>query len=344
MSLPDILVQLKEIVGGHEAMVGFDRGGSYPKVLLAIAGLGWDWVTWRRAPLVVPQVEPKLSWVALNGKRRYMSLADELVELADYDASPVRQISAIEADRVVFQVLTSNTTTKAAPMVYKLKGRWCIENANKYLEANQGVHWLTTYEMDLEENTALVANPARKAARAKLAEATTALAEAERALGVAMDKDYDNVDAHLSAIGEARDGVVIGKDELAEAKRAAKGNPAKVPANELDPNAKRAKPALAARSLQMVCRLLAYNAELDLARRLNAYLDDLDEYRAITRNLLHLGGRIAYERRGVTVSLDPPDSPRVARALQQLVQEINAGPPVYLAGDRQRVTYRVGGS
>lgn len=48
------------------------------------------------------------------------------------------------------------------------------------------------------------------------------------------------------------------------------GLPAKLPANELDPNAQRAKPALAARALQMVCRLLAYNAELDLARRLNS--------------------------------------------------------------------------
>ena len=70
---------------------------------------------------------------------------------------------------------------------------------------------------------------------------------------------------------------------------------------------------------------------LPQARRASAqhrcYLDDPDEYRAITRNLLHLGGRIAYGRRSVAVSLDRPDSPRVARALGQLVDEINAGPP-----------------
>ena len=75
----------------------------------------------------------------------------------------------------------------------------------------------------------------------------------------------------------------------------------------------------------MVCRLLAYNAELDLARRFNAYLDDLDEYRAITRQLLHLGGTIAYRRRAIEVTLERPDSPRVARALGQLVAELNDG-------------------
>jgi transposase len=341
VSLPEALVQLKDILGEHAAMVGFDRGGSYPKVFSAIAEAGWDWVTWRRAPLVAPRAEPRLGWAELGGKRRCLCLADELVELAGYDAGPVRQISAFEDDKVVFQVLSSNEALEAAPMVYKLKGRWCIENANKYLEANQGIHWLCSYEMHLEENTALVANPARKAARENLKKATDDLAEAERAFGAAMGKDHENGHDHASLIREARDGIAGAKDGIAEAKDALRGVPAKLPANSLDPNAKRAKPTLAARSLQMVCRLLAYNAELDLARRLNAYLDDLDEYRAITRNLLHLGGTIAYARREISVSLDRPDSPRVARALEELVQEINAGPPVHLAGDRRLVTYRM---
>ena len=93
---------------------------------------------------------------------------------------------------------------------------------------------------------------------------------------------------------QRRDDVAIAKDALAEAKAGLQGIPAKLPRNEIDPDAELAKPALAARALQMDCRLLAYNAELDLARRLNAYLCDDDEYRAIARNLLHLGGTITY--------------------------------------------------
>lgn len=44
----------------------------------------------------------------------------------------------------------------------------------------------------------------------------------------------------------------------------------------------------------MVLRLLAHAAGHWTATRLNDYLRDNDEYRATTRNLLHLGGAIDY--------------------------------------------------
>ncbi|MGH3522127.1 MAG: putative transposase [Mycobacterium sp.] len=341
VSLPEILGELRAVVGERRVMVGFDRGGSYPKVFSALAEAGMDWVTWRRAPLVPPGVEPARSWVNVDGKRRTVLIADELVELDGYDAGAVRQLSAYETGKVAFQVLTSNIKLKGAPMVHKLRGRWCIENSNKYLEDHQGIHWLCTYEMNLEANTAKVANPARTKATAQLRAAKASVSEAERALGAAMDANHANTDEYLSAIAEHRDHVVMAKDDLAEAKAGLKGVPAKVPANSLEPNAKRAQPALAARALQMVCRLLAYNAELDLARRVNNYLADPDEYRAITRNLLHLGGRITYRPRNITVNLDTPDSPRIARALGHLVEEINAGPPAHIPGDHRPITYQI---
>ena len=61
------------------------------------------------------------------------------------------------------------------------------------------------------------------------------------------------------------------------AKQALKPIPAKVAKNELDPSAMRGVSRLSHRALPMVCRLLAYNAELDLARSLNAYLEDDNE-------------------------------------------------------------------
>jgi hypothetical protein len=338
VTFPEVLSQLKEIVGGRRFMVGFDRGGSYPKDFEALEEANMDWITWRRAPLVIPTVPPKRSWVEVAGTRRTSLLADELVELNGYCAGPVRQLSAYEYDKVVFQILTSNHDGRGVEMVHTLRSRWCIENSNKYLEHHQGIHWLCNYEMDAEANTAKVTNPARRAARATVNNAEAAVTEAERVLGRQSGNAVSDMDVHLAKFRVLRDDVAIADDELEAARQGLKGIPAKLPANVLDPAAKRAKPHLAARALQMVSRLLAYNAELDLARHLNPYLADNDEYRAIARNLLHLGGRITFERKRITVTLDRPNSPKVARALGLLLGELAAGTPGHLAGDRRPIT------
>jgi hypothetical protein len=121
---------------------------------------------------------------------------------------------------------------------------------------------------------------------------------------------------------------------LEEAKTALRAIPAKVAATDLDPDAKRARPRLERRGLQMVLRLLAFNAEAWLADRFNAYLADPDEYRAILRHLLHQGGHVDYTNTAITVTLDRPDSPRVARALGLLIEELNTT-RASLPGDRR---------
>ena len=255
VSLPEVLWQLKEITGGRPVMIGFDRGGSYPKTFQAIAQAGMEWITWRRAPLVQPTTQPRRSWVKVNGKRRTYLLADERIELAGYEHGPIRQLSAYEHDRVVFQVLTSNHALPGAPLVHRLKGRWCIENANKYLEHHQGIHWLCTHEMDHQANTAKVPNPARKTARDQLKTAETALAQAERALGQAAHAKQQE---DLSQLTEQVNSTTT---ELTAARAHLKTIPAKLPASQLDPNATRATPKLARRALQMVICLVSFIAQ-----------------------------------------------------------------------------------
>ena len=125
-----------------------------------------------------------------------------------------------------------------------------------------------------------------------------------------------------------------------DAKTALRPIPAKVQATDLDPDAQLARPHLARRGLQMVLRLLAFNAEAWLAEHFNVYLGDPDEYRAILRNLLHLGGHVNYTAKAITITLDRPDSPRVARALQLLTEELNATPAV-MPTDPRPLTYQL---
>ncbi len=118
--------------------------------------------------------------------------------------------------------------------------------------------------------------------------------------------------------------------------------PAKLPANVIEPAAQVALLRTCRRGLQMVLRLLAHNAEHWLSGHLNAYLRDDDEYRAITRQTIirGLAGTITCTPQAITVELQQPDAPRVARALALLIDEINHTPPA-MPGDRRPITYHL---
>jgi len=336
-----VVAQLGEICGpGARLALAFDRGGSYPVTFSKLNHAGVDWVTYRRGALVEPTAAPRWSWFNLDGRRHSYRIADEMVDLDGYGAA--RQISVYEDAKVVFQVLTSDTTATPARLVHLLRCRWRIENAFKYLSEHHGIDALCDYAMDIGPDTAPVRNPARTEVTAAVRAAEAALASAERALGQAMAEPSTGGD-YLGTVRRLRDEVAMAQDDLSEAKAALKGVPAKRAANDVDPTAQRATPRTERRSLQMVLRLLAYNAEGDLARRLNAYLADPDEYRAITRNLLHQGGRIHFGTDTVTVTIDRPNQPRIARALSLLADELNTN-PAHMLGDSRPIIYRIGAS
>ena len=337
-TLPGVLTQLRQVLGPDlPIMLGFDRGGAYPCAFTACRDAGADWVTYRRAPLVEATVAPRRSWTLRDGQRVDVRLADEIVQLPQYGQA--RQLTLFADGGPVLQVLTSDTNATGAALLCWLRARWRIENMFKYAAAHNGIDTLADYAMDIGPDTRKVKNPVRVAARKTVAAADAELATAQRALpqllaGPGTPKQKN------AALPAARRRIEAATAALGDAKTALRPIPAKVLATTLDPDAKLARPHLQRRGLQMVLRLLAFNAEAWLAEHFNAYLADPDEYRAILRNLLHLGGQAEYTAKTITVTLDRPDSPRVARAMQLLTEELNAT-PASIPGDRRPLTYRL---
>ncbi|MGV1010542.1 MAG: putative transposase [Dermatophilaceae bacterium] len=337
-TLPGVLAQLRAVIGPDApVLLGFDRGGAYPAVFTACRDADADWVTYRRAPLAETTATPRRSWTVRDGRRVTVVLADETVHLKGYGQA--RQLTLYEDHAPVLQVLTSETTATGADLLCWLRSRWRIENMFKYASEHNGIDALTDYRMDIGPDTQMVANPARLAARTQVKTAEAKLAAAERALPQLLNGGGTPKQMNAALPG-AHARIRDAQTALDEAKATLKPIPAKVAATVLDPDTKRARPLLARRGLQMVLRLLAFNAEAWLAEHLNAYLADPDEYRAITRNLLHQGGQIHYGTNAITLTLDRPDSPRVAPALNLLTDELNHT-PARLPGDRRAITYRV---
>ncbi len=336
VTLPKALAELARVVDPTKIMVGFDRGGAYPSVFTACRDAGADWVTYRRGELAAVTAAPRRTFHAgPDGVTTAVLLADEQVTVTGYRTC--RQITLFEgspgAEAPALQVLTSDQAAPAAALLAWLRCRWRIENVLKDLIRHYGMDWLCSYAADLIDDTRLIDNPARKAARAKLNTAKDALAAAERALAqligsphIPVPEKNKKIPGAEHAITRARAAAKAAHDELAPI-------PAKLPANQINDGAQRAILRTRRRGLQMVLRLLAFNAELWLADHLNAYLRDNDEYRAATRALFHLGGTIAYTPQAITVTLNRPQTPKLAGCLALLIEEPPAAGPRLLWAD-----------
>jgi hypothetical protein len=266
-----------------------------------------------------------------------VSYADETVTINDYGTC--RQITLFEHGEPALQILTSDTTACPGALVWFLRARWRIENLFKYLDF-YGIDYLADYTATITTNTRPVANPARAAARDHLKHLQTERDQQRERIGAAHTDRALSLAALNRELANAQRKIHKLDKQITAAQNALKTIPAKLAANLIDPNAKRAVHRANRRSLQMVLRLLAANAEHWLAHHLNAYLQDPHEYRTITRNLLHLGGTITYHPSSVHVELDQPATPRLTRALTLLLDEINNTPP-HIPGDPRPITYTI---
>ena len=147
-------------------MLGFDRGGAYPQVFTHCREQDVHWVTYRRAPLAVPAMLPVITIATIGGRQRTIAWAEEKVQLKDYGEA--RQITLFEHGQVVLQILTSDSDACPADILAWLKSRWREENFLKYASENYGIDKICDYAAAIEVNTKITANPARKAANARV--------------------------------------------------------------------------------------------------------------------------------------------------------------------------------
>jgi hypothetical protein len=341
VTLPKALAELKKAAGpGAKIMVGSGRGGACPQVFRHCREQQVHWVTCRRAPLAVPAMLPVLTAVTVGGKTRTVAWAEEKTQLKDYGEA--RQLTLFEHGRVVLQILTSDFDSCPAEILDWLKSRWREENFLKYASDNYGIDKICDYAAEITVNTKVTKNPARKTASAAVRAAENELAAAERGLAALLADPDTTPAARNKAIPAANRAISTAKKNVKDATAARKNVPAKLPADQTGPEARTAVLRAGRRCLQMVLRLLARNAEHWLSGQLNAYLRDDDEYRAITRESIirGLAGVITFTPAAITVALEPPGEPRVARALALLIDEINHTPPA-IPGDNRPITYRI---
>jgi hypothetical protein len=340
-TLPDTLAELRAVIGPDApVMLAFDRGGAYPKVFHACRKADAHWITYRRGNPLTPTGQPATTTVRRNGKDTTVTYTDETVTIKDYthDTGQARQITLLGEDSTpVLQILTSDTRADPATLIVFMRARWGIENLFKYLDF-YGIDYLADYHATITANTRKIDNPRRVELRKQLKALVNERDQLRERIGqlhtdrditiAALNRDSDTAQRRIHTL----------EKKITKVEEELKTVPAKLPANLIDPNAARAVHRTQRRALQMVLRLLAANAEHWVANHLNTYLQDEDEYRATSRNLLHLGGTITYTPTTIHIELNRPNTPRLTHALALLLDEINQTPP-HIPGDPRPLTY-----
>jgi hypothetical protein len=338
ISLGPTLDELRMIVGPDAPiLLAFDRGGAYPVVFRACRTANVHWATYRRGKLTTPTRLPIRTTVHRNGREIVLTYAEELIDIKDYGQA--RQITVFDnaTTKPVLQILTSDTTTCPTTLILFLRARWRIENLFKYLDF-YGIDYLADYHATLSADTHKIDNPQRVELRKQLTALTAGRDQLRERIG-ALHTDQSITIATLNRESTTAQRRIRALDKkITKLAATLKNVPAKLPANLINPHAQRAVHRTRRRGLQMVLRLLAANAEHWLAHHLNTYLQDDDEYRATTRNLLHLGGTITYTEAAIHIELDQPNTPRLTDALTLLLDEINQNPP-HIPGDPRPLTY-----
>ena len=93
---------------GHQAADRVRQRRRVPRRLHPARAAGYDWLTWRRAPLAPTTLLPVLQTITTRGRRRELAWTDEQLTLKDY-AKPVRQLSLFEHGHMLAQAISGHS-------------------------------------------------------------------------------------------------------------------------------------------------------------------------------------------------------------------------------------------
>ena len=194
---------------------------------------------------------PVLATIRRAGADVQIAYTDERVQIDGFD-HPLRQITLFENGQPVAQLLTTDLVTCPGLLLALLRARWRIENFLKYTGLNYGIDTLADYTADYADDTHPVPNPAHAAAKKIETAAKTALATAQTALADLLADPTLDAATKNTRLPAAEDAVRAAGQALADATAAKKTHRAKIPRNELDPDAQRALLHPGRRCLQLM--------------------------------------------------------------------------------------------
>ncbi len=342
--LPQILQQVRTLLGPRRVTVVFDRGGFSGKLFRHILTAGFDLLTYRKGPSPrIARRHFRPCQTQVEGKTITYLLADQEVRLFKRKVR-LRQVTRLLETGHQTPILTSRRDLSAAQVAYRMFERWRQENFFKYLREEYALDALSDYAVEPEDPTREVRNPAWMAANAKLSQAYAQLQRLVAEYGLEAFTNPEQLRRTMRgfkvAQGKLGQSINRAMEQLLVLEKRRAALPRRIPLPEL-PGEPMVKLAPERKHLTNVLKMVAYQAESELLRRLGPYYRRArDEGRTLIQSALASAADLEVTTSELRVTLAPLSSPHRTRAIAALCEELNQS-AILFPGSRLRLRYAV---
>lgn len=321
-AFPNLLREVRGVVGDRRVTIVFDRGGFSPKLFRTMIKDGFDILTYRKGKgRRIHERRFVRRRAKLDGRWVSYQLHDQAVRFLKGKLR-LRQVTRLCDGGHQTQVITNRWDLRDIEVAYRMFERWRQENFFKYMREEFLLDALIDYRIEPEDPTRTIPNPQRRALDKQIHAARAELAKLERQYGAAA---ADNAEQRRPTMR----GFKIAHGKLGKQLRAARARVAKllekrrnVPKRlEIRDLTERAVVKLATerKHLTDIIKMVAYQAESDLLALLRPYYARADqEGRTLLHELLATAGDIRVCDSELHITLAPLSSPHRTRAVQAL--------------------------
>jgi hypothetical protein len=351
--LPTLLGDVRALVGERRITVVFDRGGWSPKLFAEARASRVRLLDLPQGPppgrdrsrLGGPRPSFREHRAIFDGRKLCYHLADQGVRLLK-GRLRVRQVTRLK-DGHQTPIITSRRDLPAVEVAYRMFERWRQENFFKYLREEFLLDALVDYQIEPDDPTREVPNPAWATVDGKLRAARVELARLQQRYGTAAMVNPEQARPTMR-------GFKIAHGKLAQAIRAASRRvrdlerqrsrlPRRIPVGERT-EGQVIKLATERKYLTNLLKMVAYQAESDLVRAVAPhYKRHEDEGRTLVQSALTGTANLEVTDTELRVTLAPLSSPHRSRAIAAVCSELNASQTCF-PGTRLRLCYAVAGT
>ena len=331
--LPDVLTQVRQLVGDRRVTIVFDRGGWSPKLFEKLLGHTFDIVTYRKGK------------TRRVGAHRFVlrsaTIDDRSVEYRLHDQAVrfltgrlrLRQVTRLSDDGHQTQVITSRWDLADIAVASRMFERWRQENFFKYLREEFLLDALTDYQVEPDDPTRTVPNPERRALAKEIRSARVKVAKLEQAYGAAAVNNPEGrrptMRGFKIAHGKIGKELRAARDRLAEIRARRRALPERVEVRDVSDGVV-VKLATERKHLTNLITMLAYQAESDLLAFLSPhYARSNAEGRTLLHELFRAAADIDVTGTELRVTLHPLSSPHRTLAVQALCDTLTETTTVF---------------